>query len=857
MSSALLCLAVIMLQGVCLVAVLTEGTNSISWPFAAHARSNRTTVGSSISSVTVIPLLNSTNEHFAWGWVAIPNNEYLLSIVYMPGSSMDAQQVWVTNRNRPVKENALVQLDANGELTLKDADGLVVWTSMAASTGATLTLQDQGNLVLLTSRGNVVWQSFDHPSDTLLPGQVIATGTQVIASASYSNATEGRYSVAMEQGGLIMYVATPGGLLPYHVVGFSSVDKNNTVESVQHPACMGTSMAYSSGGGEVIFRQSGISGCNHSSVIPVGSNDNNTSIFFRLDPDGNFRTYVYRPHYGWGIDQEIFSGSLYCALPGRCGSYGVCSSYGSCSCPLMSSSDNDLFRAKNPSDPSSGCVLLDPQSCFGDKGVNQFVELQGAHYFANDFTYQNTSTLEYCKSACALSCNCTVAFYQQNTGSCFHYQFVMSIQKVADTSFLAYVKVGDNSSSSSSSDTVAPSAHAVNGTFPTYMIIVVIMVSAFIALLCVLSCTLLGIKVRRRLADMHADDKFLESLPGLPTRFSYKELNKATERFSRRLGSGGFGSVYEGKLADGSRVAVKRLEGARQGLKEFHAEVNALGSINHLNLVRLRGFCTQRSQCLLVYDHVIHGSLDTWLFSASKFLDWPRRYNVALDTSKGLAFLHEESRECIVHLDIKPQNILLDENFVAKLSDFGLSKLIDRGDSDVVTNMRGTPGYVAPEWLLQAAVTSKSDVYSFGMVLLELVSGRRNLDMSRNTFWYFPAWAVVMVEEGKMMDIVDERLVDGGMTGNVWKEVERVIKVAMWCIQEDPNIRPCMTTVVRILEGHADVEDAPSLLQFAMRIRSAAKVSSSSSNQIIIPSYSTDMTVASTHISNSVLSGPR
>ncbi|KAH7447498.1 hypothetical protein KP509_01G109100 [Ceratopteris richardii] len=837
------------------------------------------------------PLLRSNNARFEWGWVTTSSSKYLLAIVYTPindsnvateGRSTGGQLVWIANRNHPVDKGATVELTRNGDLELQSnrevgdlaASTVPIWSAecsfqQSGCNGVTVILNEQGNLILLNATEHVVWQSFDHPSDTLLPGQVIATGTQVAASVSFNNVSEGRFSVVMEPGGLIMYASTPDGPLPYHVVGFSLVEENNTVESVLKPICASiTTMAYSSGGGVLTFQQepsvsSVPRSCKygHPFTIPVGSNDNNTDVFFRLDPDGNFRTYVYRLHYGWGVDQEIFSGDLYCALPRICGQYGICSSHGSCSCPDPAAADGraDLFRPRSSSDPTTGCILSRPPSCSKNATANRLIELEGVNYFANDFTHQSRSSSAECKSSCASNCNCSVAFFQEHTLNCFHYQYVMTIQNVSDRSFRAFVKVGsinDPSSTSSSENTIGykqwTQAHSSSLSRKTVMIIII--VSVIMAVFCVTSFALLVIKIRRRLADMHADDAFLGSLPGLPTRFSLKELNKATYGFSKKLGEGGFGSVYEGILSDGSRVAVKRLEGARQGQKEFHAEVAALASINHINLVRLRGFCTQKSQSLLVYDHVTHGSLDAWLFSDSKVLEWSSRYNIALDTARGLAFLHEESREHIVHLDIKPQNILLDDNFTAKLSDFGLSKLIERGQSDVVTNMRGTPGYVAPEWLLQATITSKSDVYSYGMVLLELVSGQKNVDLSRNNFWYFPAWAVIKVEEGKMQEIVDRRL---GMTEMDEKDAERIIKLAMWCIQEDPTIRPCMTTVMRILEGHAEVEAAPSLLDFAMRIQSTGKINSSSISSSHDNFNKLSFGTFSSHLSASVVSAPR
>jgi len=174
----------------------------------------------------------------------------------------------------------------------------------------------------------------------------------------------------------------------------------------------------------------------------------------------------------------------------------------------------------------------------------------------------------------------------------------------------------------------------------------------------------------------------------------------ASSHFSIKLGAGGFGSVFKGKIGK-ETIAVKRLEGVEQGMEEFLAEVETTGRIHHFNLVRLVGFCAEKSHRLLVYEYLSNGSLDKWIFQQSPVftLSWKTRRHIILAIARGLSYLHEECEEKIAHLDIKPQNILLDDRFNAKVSDFGLSKMINRDQSKVMTRMRGTRGYLAPEWL--------------------------------------------------------------------------------------------------------------------------------------------------------------
>jgi serine/threonine protein kinase len=289
--------------------------------------------------------------------------------------------------------------------------------------------------------------------------------------------------------------------------------------------------------------------------------------------------------------------------------------------------------------------------------------------------------------------------------------------------------------------------------------------------------------------------------------FSFVQIKNSTKKFSQKLGEGGFGCVFKGMLPDCTAVAVKKLKGLRQEDKQFRAEVQTIGMIQHINIVRLLGFCAEDSRRFLVYEYMENGSLSNHLFSErSSKLSWELRYSIALGIAGGLAYLHEGCKDCIVHCDLKPDNILLDEELCPKIADFGMAKLLGRDFSRALTTMRGTIGYLAPEWISGLPITHKADVYSYGMVLLEIISGRRNSErIKEGKFTYFPIYAAVKVNEGDVMCLLDSNLV-----GNADAEqLNRACRVACWCIQDAEDHRPMMGQIVRMLEGVVDVEVPP------------------------------------------------
>jgi len=284
-----------------------------------------------------------------------------------------------------------------------------------------------------------------------------------------------------------------------------------------------------------------------------------------------------------------------------------------------------------------------------------------------------------------------------------------------------------------------------------------------------------------------------------------------THNLAEKLGKGGFGTVYKGQLPTGRGIAVKILDESKQSEQQFITEVATVGTTCHVNLVRLLGYCSQASIKALVYEYMENGSLERYIHGGRHDeLDWKQLYSIALGTARGIAYLHDECRNRILHFDIKPHNVLLDANFSPKVADFGLAKIADREESHVSVANRGTLGYSAPEmWSrMYGVVTDKSDVYSYGMLLMEMVGARQNIDFhnkeSRSSQFFYPEWAFKQVEKGQF-----ENLRKGNMSEEEQGIAKRLSLVGLWCIQFNASRRPPMSEVIQMLEGNADISLPP------------------------------------------------
>ncbi|XP_058095518.1 G-type lectin S-receptor-like serine/threonine-protein kinase SD2-5 [Magnolia sinica] len=849
-----------------------------SW--SDHTWSNNNSIIDTIdygdgSFVRLIFKANSSDPDvpvFACGFICTGTcDSYFLAIVFLRAfnaSATDPQEgfpglVWLANRDNPIRENGTLTLTSDGDLVLRDSDGTKVWsTDTSGKSVVGIVLQENGNLQLYSINYRV-WESFDHPTDTLLPGQKLYEGRRLIASSSAKNCSSGQYYAEMTSAGFAAFVEADPPLkyvqlmpdpnlhrgLNRRMVALHWNISNNTIprdsfflcslyecKDLPYPGSRPTTYAALYGKNLVLT----IGETNYSYQVSPDSTVGSYQ-YLRLGFDGHLRTYQWRKNdILRGVYDFVVQRLDDCQYPHDCGDYGVCSRGVKCSCP-KALDGLDYFKRNRGTLPSQGCSEITPLSCQSPLDYHRLVNFGNLSYFNfidSGAAVPKLKDLEGCKQACLKNCTCKAAFfnYGSNTsdGYCYLLTKILSIR--------ADPIPGTNISKSSAFVKIQLPIPGTNSASRNKVHLAAI-ISGSVALLVVFILFAMCIVISRKKKKEREDEgEYFKQVLGMPGRFSYEDLRIATDDFREKLGEGGFGSVFKGVLEDGTKIAVKQLEKTGQGMKEFLAEVETIGNIHHFNLVRLIGFCADRSHRLLVYEYMINRSLDHWIFNGNKnqVLDWQTRKKIILDVAKGLAYLHEDCHQRIVHLDIKPQNILLDDNFNAKVSDFGLSKMIDRDQSQVQTTMRGTPGYLAPEWR-QLRITLKVDIYSFGIVVLEIVCGRKNLDHSCSE----PSMHLLRLlqekaEENHLIDIIDGSSADMELHR---EEAMKMIKLAAWCLQDDHTRRPLMSMVVKVLEGAMEVEP-----EISYRFCNAMACN---------PTTRADFHVFSDPPQASVLSGPR
>ncbi|XP_038720432.1 L-type lectin-domain containing receptor kinase IV.1-like [Tripterygium wilfordii] len=346
-----------------------------------------------------------------------------------------------------------------------------------------------------------------------------------------------------------------------------------------------------------------------------------------------------------------------------------------------------------------------------------------------------------------------------------------------------------------------------------------------------------------------------------PHRFKFKDLYVATKGFrdDELLGAGGFGSVYRGVLKKTkTEIAVKRVShDSRQGIREFVSEIVSIGRLRHRNLVALLGYCRRKGELLLVYDFMPNGSLDKYLYDQPKLtLNWSQRFRVIKGVASGLFYLHEEWEQTVIHRDVKASNVLLDDEFNARLGDFGLARLYDHGSAPQTTHVVGTLGYMAPEHTRTGKATTSTDVFGFGAFLLEVACGRRPIEpRAPKEELILVDWVFSFLARGELLEARDRSL----DINNVAEEVELVLKLGLICSQSDPDFRPSMGQVVQYLKGDAPLPDMSSIGLSLSGLGFANKQgfdefygSYPSSSSIAKPS-----TTSYTNVAESLLSGGR
>ncbi|XVF57928.1 hypothetical protein PTKIN_Ptkin07bG0021700 [Pterospermum kingtungense] len=540
-------------------------------------------------------------------------------------------------------------------------------------------------------------------------------------------------------------------------------------------------------------------------VVPSTS----ASQYIQLESDGHLRAYQWRESECKKVSDLLTNYTGACGYPGVCGKYGLCSD-GHCSCPKAEGAIEawPYFSQVSENNTKLGCSENTPVSCKpSDYHSHSLLELKDFDYFYFVPQIENANREKY-KEACLKNCSCKAAIHRQQTNSSVGYcsllceiffSFKRNVGNLHNYYSFSYMKVQKR-------PIVRRVVHVSRADRPSKGHLIAILGSTVGPVLFIVLVVVVMFAFRRNknvLKDYREDHRKLKRLRF--TRFSCSFLCAMTENFRVKLGEGGFGAVFYGSLPNSTKIAVKHLDDAVRVNKSFLAEVEALGSVYHINLVTLIGFCAERSHRLLVYEYMQNGSLDRWIFRNTKDpLGWKLRQNIIHDVAKGLAYLHDGCHQKILHLDVKPQNILLDENFNARLADFGLSKLIDRNQNQVLTTMRGTPGYMAPEWS-RATITEKVDVYSFGIVVLEILCGRKNVDRSQpEEEMHLLRLFTKKAGNEKLLELVDKCSEDMQSNG---EEVVEMMRMVAWCLQADYTRRPSMRTVLDVLEGARDVED--------------------------------------------------
>ncbi|CAO2194257.1 unnamed protein product [Urochloa humidicola] len=670
---------------------------------------------------------------------------------------------WVGNRV-PITDLSAAALEVfRGSLCIKEG-GASLWCSSVAGDGpsppaAAAVLLDNGNLVVRdqANSSRILWQTFDCPGDSLLPGATLGfvreTGSNV--SMTYMDYPHNG-TISVDQSRRNGFVLTTDGL-----------------ESLgTFPDWMVTSQ--DNGSSLVLNRP----GPNVTEFLQFHLGQVSLMRWSEDSAAANRSGWVAR----WTFPSDCKSSGFFC------GNFGACKSNGKCDCL-------DGFEPSYPVEWGlgyfvTGCSRSLPLSCEANGQTehdDSFIlidKLQGLPYNPQNDSAESDGD---CKQACSSKCYCVAYVYDSGCKLWYYNMYNLSFASRPPYSKI-YVRWGSKLRAKKGLHTRA----------------ILLLVAGFIALASLILILALLWRYKR---DSCTFRKF--EIEGSLVFYTYGQIKKATRNFSDKLGEGGFGSVFRGTMSgpESTVVAVKSLKGRGHADKQFRAEVQTVGVIKHTNLVRLLGFCVKGDMRLLVYEYMCNGSLDSHLFSErSSLLNWDLRYQIALGIAKGLAYLHEGCEDCIIHCDIKPENILVDEEFCAKISDFGMAKLLGREFNSALTTIRGTMGYLAPEWIYGQPITKKADVYSFGIVLLELVSGMRTTKrLKSGSHRYFPLYAAAQVNEGNVLCLLDSVL-EGN--ANV-KELDITCRVACWCIQDEEEDRPSMGQVVRMLEGVVNTEIPP------------------------------------------------
>ncbi|KAL6556458.1 hypothetical protein OROGR_005746 [Orobanche gracilis] len=700
------------------------------------------------------------------------NNSYL-AVWYTNDSD---HPVWIGNRENPIPRNSnpILTLDVTGKLIITHGGGQSVEVySGGLRNNLSATLLDTGNFVVteVGSNGEFLWQSFDHPTDTLLPGMKLGfnrrSGRNWTLASWFEENNPAYGAFTLEWDPIVGRLLIRRRGVVYWTSGEmkdSYVDSGDLrvkeFENIDRPDAFNLNYNFTNitNGEEAYFTYT---------LLKVPN----------MTPD------IRKVISGWRVDYNGDIRDTDRIIPIAVSS--VC--YG--------------YKTRKRSAISAGCQLWEQPTCRNNRQT--FVYRSG--YFSAINGPESTSdgnsslSLSDCREICWDDCQCVAYADYTGTGGCVYWrgrnvEFVQSLDGITNANRMYVLETA------SSGKGMKKNVKIVLGVLSAIMLLVSVVVFFIVRKLQQGKwkeevCKLLTL-------EGYTDDNGGDKNHNLRL-FTYASIQSATHNFSSdyKLGQGGFGPVYKGKTPEGQDIAVKLLSRqSGQGLLEFKTELILISKLQHVNLVKLIGFCIHGDDKIIIYDYMHNKSLDCFLFSPSEEqLDWRKRVDIIEGIAQGLLYLHKYSRVRIIHRDLKPSNILLDKNMIPKISDFGLARIFKQDISEANTNRRvGTYGYMAPEYAMQGIFSVKSDIYSFGVLVLEIVSGRKN-----NSFHEVEgplslveyAWGLWRSDSA--LELMDPTL----RNSYILDQVQRCIHIGLLCVENHAVDRPTIEDVILMLKN--------------------------------------------------------
>uniref|UniRef100_A0A6N2MWA7 Receptor-like serine/threonine-protein kinase n=1 Tax=Salix viminalis TaxID=40686 RepID=A0A6N2MWA7_SALVM len=747
--------------------------------------------------------------------------------------------VWVANRGIPISNNSgTLKVTSQGNLVLLNGTNNPVWSSNTSTTAQNpvAKLLESGNLVVRDVNGNkadnFLWQSFDYPCDTLLPGMELGsklvTGNRFLSSwKGTENPAPGQFTLGVDLG-YPQIVFREGTRILYRLGSWNGQFYTGFPELKPNPIY---TFEFVLNQNEVYFK----------------FEPQNSSVFqgLTVHPSGFVQLFTWSDQTN---DWKVFS----TAPVDQCENYALCGANARCdinSSPPCACLDG--FIPKSPSEWNSrnwtgGCIPRTPFKCTDKDGFQSYTGVKLPD--TSSSWYENSFSLVECEGLCIQNCSCfayaNIDIIGRGSGCWRWFGDLIDTRKLPLGGQDIYLRLAASEPGVRAEKRRKKKTHA--GVIGGAAIL-----GSSILILGIVFC----VRRRKQRKNDNFEDNKEEDME-LPM-FDLTTIEQATYNFSsgKKLGEGGFGVVYKGTLIEGKEIAVKRLsKSSRQGLNEFKNEVLLTAKLQHRNLVKLLGCCVHEDEKMLIYEYMPKRSLDSFIFgmnvfiifirfhlvigltcmsnwpdtTRSKFLDWSKRTHIIDGIARGLLYLHQDSRLRIIHRDIKASNILLDNELNPKISDFGLARMFG-GDQTEANTKRvvGTYGYMSPEYALDGHFSVKSDVFSFGVLVLEIVSGKKNRgfccpDYSQNLLGH--AW--VLWCNGIPLELIDKCLADLYTPS----EALRCLHVALLCVQQRPEDRPNMSSVVLML-GSENSLPQPKQPGFLMGSNPAEKDTSPNKHQ--------------------------